>query len=50
MFAEIIICKNKQKAAGDHAFIAIHLLTRNFFHTDIIKITGNIADNHNCHL
>jgi hypothetical protein len=43
MFAEIIICMNKRKSAACSALMAIPLLTRNFFRSDIIKIRGNIA-------
>jgi hypothetical protein len=37
MFAEIAISMNKGKCADCHIFMAILLLMRNFFHTDIIK-------------
>jgi hypothetical protein len=43
MLAETIICVNKRKSAACRAFMAIPLLTRNFFRTDIIKIRGDIA-------
>jgi hypothetical protein len=43
MFAEIIICMNIRKSAACNAYMAIPLLTKNFFCTDIIKIRGNIG-------
>jgi hypothetical protein len=44
MFAEIIIYMNNRKSAACGAFVAILLLTRNLFRTDIIEISWNTGN------